>query len=419
MHSSLRERSMPQLTAAEPTPRSLRPSSRLPEAGLAAAVGAGVAALTVLRLVVAGPGLDRVWAEDGFIFLWDARRHGLASLGYVYAGYAHTAPRAWSIVGAQLPLEQFALFAVLATALTAGVLAAVVFRVARRVTGSTAWAVLPALALALAPAFRGSVGSLANLQWLLIAAAFWCVIDRTGNRWIPAVTALAAALTTPLVALLLPAAWLAHRRDVLRSRAVWGLGTGLVVQAALIAFGNPSAANPAVRHPGLSESLVGATLTAAFGSNQTALELGRLGTLDGALLIGALVAAVVVVALYEVRGQRTLATTAVLTGLLLFAATSFLNGAPATRYAGAAAMLIFSGLALAGPRLPRPVQLTAVGLLALNALWSFPASDYRLSGPSWDDQVARYEQSCLTDGEPTPMELSPEGWGRLGLDCPS
>lgn len=290
---------------------------------------------------------------------------------------------------------------------------------ARRVTGSAAWALLPALALALAPAFRGSVGSLANLQWLLLVAAFWCVIERSGNRWLPSGAALLASLTTPLTVLLLPAAWLAHRSGVVRARAVQGLVLGLAVQAVLIVVGGQSAANPAVRSPGISGSLFSAVLTTVTGPNLPAVELGRLGTLDVSLPLGAILADLLAVVLYEVRGRSTLAPAAVLTAALVYFATSLLSGAPTTRYAAAAAMLLVSALALAGPRLPRALGAAAVGVLGITVVLGFPASDNRLSGPSWETGVARYEESCRTAGEATAIGLSPQGWGEYAPYCPS
>jgi len=389
---------------------------------VAPAVGAAVAGLTVARLLSAGPGLDRVWAEDGFVFLWDARRHGLASLVYSYAGYAHTLPRALGWVGAQLPLAYFAAYAVLSTAVIAGVLAAVVHTVARRVIGSSCWALLPALGVGLTPAFRGSVGSLANLQWLLLLAALWCLLDPVlpgRRRWLPCLVALVAAATTPLTALLLPVALLTHRRFVLRSPAVLGLLGGLAFQAAVITVGAHSADNPASRHVGFSASLSDALLTAVAGPNTAPWQLGRFGTLDHSTLLGVVFAGALLLSLQAARVRRTVAVAVAVTGLLLYAATSVLSGAPTTRYSACAAMFLVSALALVGPELP--TLLRRVGLLALlvNIVLGFPASDFRLSGPSWHDEVADYEQSCASTGRGTPLQLSPAGWGVVDLRCPT
>ena len=408
---------MARTPAASPPAGPALPARR-PRNGVAVLVGAAVAVLTVLRLLVAGPGLDRVWAEDGFVFLWDAQRHGLESLGYTYAGYAHTLPRAFGLVGAQIPLEHFAVYAVLATALGAGALAALVFLAARRVTGSWAWALLPALSLALAPAFRGSVGSLANLQWLLLVAAFWFVIDTPGRRWLPASVTVIASLTTPLTVFLLPAAWLAHRAGVVRSLSVRGLLAGLVLQFAIIVFGGASADNPASRTPQLPGSVFDVALTAAAGPNVAAFELGRLGVLDVSTLMGAVFAGALLLAVYEARGHRALPIAAVLTGAMLYFATSIMSGQPTTRYAAVAAMFLVSALALAGPRIPTGLGRMALAVLAVNVVLAFPASDFRMSGPSWQDEVTEYRDSCRTTGQGSPMEVSPEGWGEFDPYCP-
>lgn len=383
-----------------------------------AGAGAAVAVVTVLRLVVAGPGLDRVWAEDGLVFLWDARREGPASLGLVYAGYAHTLPRLWGLVGSQLPLEHYAAVTVLATALTAGVLGAFVFTAARRTTGSTGWALLAALALAAVPAWRGSVGSLANLQWLLLVATFWALVEPPGRRWAPVVLAAVASATTPLTVLLLPAALLVQRRRLFRSWAVAGLGAGLVVQVVLIASGRESADNPSGRSLEVPGNLVGTFVRGVAGPNVPAVDLGRFGELDIELLLGIAFVVAVALCLYGARSPRTAAVGALVSGALLYGGTSVLNGLATTRYAATAAMFVLAAVALLGPGLTTALRATVLAVVAANVLLGFPANDFRLSGPSWRGEVADHERSCAATGEPSPLELSPEGWGRVTLDCP-
>ncbi len=79
-------------------------------------VGFATAMLTVVRLQVAGNALDRVWAEDGRIFLGDVADHGFASLWCAYSGYLHTAPRLLAFVGDALPLRDYAAYTVVVSA---------------------------------------------------------------------------------------------------------------------------------------------------------------------------------------------------------------------------------------------------------------------------------------------------------------
>ena len=112
-----------------------------------------VTGLALARLLIRGDVFNRVWAEDGKVYLSDAERHGLASLSYVYAGSLSTAPRVLAIAGEALPIRDYATYSVLASALVVGALAAFVYLTAAKVLGS-AWAVVPALGMALAPFLR-------------------------------------------------------------------------------------------------------------------------------------------------------------------------------------------------------------------------------------------------------------------------
>ena len=72
-------------------------------------------------------------------------------------------------VGAVLPLSSYATYVALASAAAAGLVAAFVFAAATRVLGSRSWALLAAVAVALAPPLRGeSLANLANLHWYLL-----------------------------------------------------------------------------------------------------------------------------------------------------------------------------------------------------------------------------------------------------------
>src|SRR5690349_3099048 len=98
--------------------------------GLAATV------LIIARLLLAGNVFDRVWAEEGAVFLVDARAHGIGSLIYGYSGYGHLVPHALALIGSWLPLSAYAAFTVVSSAVVVGLLAWYVAGAARELTSS-------------------------------------------------------------------------------------------------------------------------------------------------------------------------------------------------------------------------------------------------------------------------------------------
>src|SRR5206468_763979 len=79
---------------------------------------------------------------------------------YVYAGSLSTVPRVLAIAGEALPIRDYATYTVVVSAAAVGALAAFVYLAAAKVLGY-AWAVVPSLGMALAPAL--GIESLGNL----------------------------------------------------------------------------------------------------------------------------------------------------------------------------------------------------------------------------------------------------------------
>jgi hypothetical protein len=371
-----------------------------------------VALLIVVRLETAGDALDRVWAEDGRIFLGEAADHGFASLWYAYSGYLHVVPRLLAFVGDALPLGDYAAFAVLASALVAGLLASYVYLVACRVIGSAIWALLPALGMALAPALsEESLGSLANLQWFFVFAAFWALLvpvtDSPRRRGTAAAVTGLAALTSPVTLLVLPAAAL-HGKRALRHWPAVALLAGIVVQglAHLIA---PQSPEGVVRHPGLSPS---------FFKGIAELLSGGQGGAGWMTAVGVAIGLTLALAWWRAGPQRKLALVAWGIGALVYVVTSVVQGFPAPRYEGCAAMFVLAGIAMLGPHVDRRLIAVPLALLIVVGAVRFPASGYRLSGPSWDSSVSAYRDRCRARPAPAPtIALSPAGWGAVRLPC--
>ena len=412
--NSSRRAAVQQSVASRPLPG---PESRVVPQGARAAWAVGgvfiaTALLTVVRLQVTGDALDRVWAEDGRIFLGDSVHHGFASLWYVYSGYLHTTPRLLAFIGKALPLHDYAAYTVVVSAVVTGLLASYVYVVARRIIGSEAWALLPALGMALTPGLRlESLGNMANLQWLLIFAAFWALLvpPTSSPRSRVAASAITglAALTSPLTLLVLPAAAL-HGRRALRDWPVRTLLAGVAVQGLAHVLA-PHSPGGVVRHPGFSGSqLKGVTEVLSSGQ-------GRIGWTT---VVGVVIGLTLALAWWSARSQRRLVSAAWGTGALVYVVTAVLQGFPAPRYEACAAMFVLAGIAMLGPRVDRRLIAVPLALLITVAVVRFPASAYRLSGPSWDSSVAAYRVQCQRHPASTiGIPLSPTGWGTVRLPC--
>ncbi len=394
-------------TSAEPGPAAAR---HLP---VAAAVGTLAALLALGRLWATGWPFDRLWAEDGAVFLADALDHGWGSLTYSYAGYLHGVPRVIALLGTELPLADVATYTVLASAAVCGLLAAVVSSAARTVTGSVPWACVAGLATVSVPALRfETLGSLANLQWFLLYAALWLCL--TAPRALP--TALvagvcaAASLSTPLVVVLAPVLLL-HRRDAVRHPAGWALGVGLLVQAAGIASAPESTGRVLERDPGWPPQVGAWFLQGVAGSTGPTPVV--------ATVVGCLVLAAGTAALVTGRAHRGSAIIVTLLGIVLFIGTSCITFAVTGRYLAAGALFLWTGLVLAASSAPRLVAGAVGAVLAVSAVLGSPVIPDAMSGPSWWGELTRATQTCAAPEAPPAVDvpMSPEDWGTMRLEC--
>ena len=383
---------------------------------VAGAVGATVAALLVTRLLVTGNALDQVWAEDGAVYLADFTKHGLPSLGYVYAGYLQLPSRLMVLLGLALPLRDFSAWCVLSSSVVVGLLAAFSFLAVRRVTGSPTWAAVAGLSMALVPALSlESMGALANLQWFLIPAAFWALLLPTQPgarlRAGAVVVALAAALASPLAVFALPAT-LVHGRRAVRSWPAWALLVGLAGQVLGGRFA-PATNRTAPRARHLSAHDVKAMVRGLLGP----------GVVPGHHLLTLLlvVLAVTVLAAVTLSSSRSPAAGVMLaTALVFYGFSSYVNGHATPRYAGCASILIIGAFVLQAPA-AKPLAAAAVFAVPVGlAILSFPAQPYRVSGPSWTASAALVERACSTSSTYTAdAPIGPVHFGVARLVCRS
>ncbi len=394
-------------------------SPRVSSPWVAALMFVLAAGLAIARLQIRGNAFNHVWAEDGKIFLTGAEQHGVASLGYLYASYLQLVSRALALIGQGiLPLHDYAAYAVIASAVVVGALAAFVYLAASEVLRSIASGVVASLAIVLSPAIAdAALGAIANLQWFFIYAAFWAMLLSLDSRHRISGSLVAGigALTSPLTAFVAPVALVVHGpRRALRSRPLQTLVACIFLQLIAIAV-LPSAGKGPSRN-GLSASVVKNSVKDVFKK-----VLGPSNTsIPAPALIGVIFAALLIVGLVLAKGRpRKLALVALVTGLVIYFITCAVTGSVPSRYVGLATMFVFGAVGCIVAGLDRPLATTAIALLAVFCLISFPASKSRLRGPTWSRGVAQHEAECRTSPHPSgEIAISPEGWyARVG--CPA
>ena len=391
----------------------IRPSG--PARVTARTVGVSLAAVVAGAAVVLGrqqgPGAtDTVWAEDGSVFLAQARDLGLGgSLFEPFAGYLHLVPRLAAAAVSALPLRAADTgFAVIAAGVAAAC-AVFVFRASSAHVRSLWGRVACAAPLVVSPlAGTEILANIANLHWYLLYAAFWAVVWKPPSRWEAAVSAsvvAAAVLSDPFALVLAPL-------------------VALRVVAAVVAFG----ASAVVQLVGV----VGATGQRQLGEEAEVALLPFRYVVDvfgrglagdrfvgesglsarGVAVAAVVVAGVAVVAWVRRRvvGERA-ALLAALGGVSVayFVAPVALSGISAPRYAFAPALLATAALVvvLDGAALDRT---TAAALAVVAACWvvGLPSHNDRDEGPAWDEALAASAAACAP-GERVDVPVLPRG----------
>jgi hypothetical protein len=415
--------------------------------GTGAVVGLGTA-LQILRLP-RGIATNTVWADDGRGFLAQALKHGrVGSFAIPYNGYLVSSARVMAAVAASLPLRLAALVLSVGPALVVCLLAVLVYRSMRGHIPSRAVRFTFAAVMVLIPAVGMEIeANAANLHWYLDFAAVWVLLavpPRWGERLAGAAVCFIAALSDPLVALLLPLA--AIRMAATRSWrdlvAVAALLAGLAVQLPFIL----SAPSPQIsQHPSIPD------LSSVFAGHVLLPALVG-GTIGQRLWVGfdwaAVIAAAVVVggiAVALLRERRLRVETVVATGLFLLAlaftvvevwarwdpvfvpvpGNSIETGA---RYWAVPSLLLWSAAALiaGAPRVGDAGASSGRGWarqgillwLALLVAADFVAlNPGRDRGPFWSDQVAAGARSCAAGAAGATLTTPPDPLWIVVVPC--
>ena len=192
------------------------------------------------------PAWDSLWAEDASVFLTDAYRDFGGTLLEQNGGYVHVVPRLIGGIAALFPLEDAAVVFAVAGSIVVALLAAFVYAASAEVLRSRSLRLGLAAAVALLPIAGSELYANAlNLHFYLVYVCFWALVWQAETRAAIAArssAALAATLSDPVCALLLPLAVVGPvaRRSRGAVAVSLSFGAGLAVQLVLMRGG----ANP-------------------------------------------------------------------------------------------------------------------------------------------------------------------------------
>lgn len=407
------------------------PRERRPPLAVAAAAWVLLAVLLQILRSAHTPVWDSIWSEDGRFFYSEARAEpGWTLLFRPTQGYVQVVPRFLAWIAAQFSTVHAALAISLLATLTAALLSLYVFIATEEVLPQRWQRYAVAALVVLSPAAAYEVnGTINNLHWYLMFAAFWACLSRsTSPRRVALDTAVVvlAALSDPLTAVLLPLVLIRLRS---RARAVYaviaGLLLGLATQALLVDH-----SQSVVRHPRQVADLPvvyalrvwGGLLVGDRGVNRLWDGFGGVFVVTVTLVVGLGLA--LAISRATVPERRLLLALVAYSGIF-FAAPLLLRGGegaylhhPTTdgpsRYLAIPLWLGYSALIVAAgerrlqmPSLRQPTRaallpLLVIGLLGAQLLTNFAPPSVRTLGPSWKASVARARLACASAAVPRP-----------------
>lgn len=407
-----------------------------------------VATLLSLGRQTGVPAAATLWAEDGTEFLaaaWQTPFGG--SLLEPVASYLHLYPRLVGELSTLLPLEWAAAWFALCAALGAAAVAATVYCAAAAYIRRPELRVALAVLVLLSPvAGTEAVNNVANMQWFLTVAAFWCLLWRP-ERW-GAVAwqtglSLVAALSAPLLAVLVPlavvrAGLVRTARGILPSAA---LLFGVAVQLAYLRDRPDESSMEVVPFlTGYAQRVAMGSLVGQRPAAELWRDVGWVGPVVAVLLLTALLGWAAVRPGSRHRWPIVIAVGA---SAAMFAASfagrgswywaAWAPGMPspiAGRYLIAPMALLHAALYLAldevlehrgreatSPRLRLGVlALVAVQLALMGA--SYPASNERSGGPAWQSSLEDAAEACEAEPVDTvDVEISPPPEWTAAVPC--
>lgn len=390
-----------------------------------------VACIVLSRQVGTHPLYDVIWAEDGSVFLAQALDQGwLGDLFEPYSGYMQLIPRVIGALAAATPLEDAArVWAGVSSLLIAGV-AAYVYRASSALYDSVLSRMALASLVIVHPLAGEIVANAANLHWYLMFAAFFALATQpitTSFAVTSAAVVLAASLSNPLSALLLPVGLITNlARRTRTTMVVFGAFlVGLAVQAAIVLSSTGAARSSESSLVDLPAIFAGRVVGGLiFGD----VVLGRFWVRFGPLM--ALIASVAVVVALTAgaralpRSRKSLAWQAMGVAVAFFVVPLLLRGTAGLRPTtgmpfplDGARYMVIPALLLAAVGIPALTTFSAKRpwsrvLVKLAVLWMAAivlinfAINPRAAGPSWLDEVAAARTECASSSLETPVKLT-------------
>jgi hypothetical protein len=394
---------------------------------------------------------DRVFAEDGAIFLNGAVERGSGFFDVLlepYAGYVHIVPRALAAVVAALPLDDAAAGFAVGSAIVVALLSVYVFVALADLIESHAIRAALALVMLVPPASGAhTAANASNLHWYFGFAAFCALISRPrGHAQVALATAVTAlaALSDPLNALLIPlAVWqmLDMRGSRTRFVIIGGLAAGLLVQAG-VGLGGSDLGGPTDHlsydwFMTAQQAFLGRVGTAAIVGDR---PLGGLVTVWGGWIYLATGVALAVLALAAIRRwpdrRSQVALVSIAYALGWFAVVVYLRGGTAdamsvsvgpfstkaARYVLEPLLLLFLSAGAVVDRdrhaWPRWASVAAavwlVSLVVHN--YSIVATD-REGDRAWSTELTAARTECMDGRQVATLRLAPGPPWAVTLDC--
>jgi hypothetical protein len=392
-------------------------------AGLVVLTGAAILHLARQRGV---PPWNSLWAEDGSVFLSGALRDFPGTLFAENGGYIHVVPRIVAGIAAAVPVETAAAVMAAGASVVVALISGFVYFASAEVLRSRPVRLgLAATVLLLPVPGSDLLANATNLHFYLLFACFWALFwqsETPGALGSRSAVVLAASLSDPLSALLLPLAIVAPlARRSLRALAVSGIFlAGLAVQLLVTWGGERPERNWGFRPSDLldifSLRVTGGLLVGDRFLDNAWLAYGRTFSYGALLLVTA------VIAFLLLRSERSTVAFVLISlgyGCLFFCVQLVgrgtggmdpdlgvfqLNGA---RYV-LLPFLFTTAAVLAlvdrAPRLGESATWTwarRAGLLWLAALLvaNYSVVSDRSPGPRWDRELTRARASCTARNE--------------------
>jgi hypothetical protein len=403
-----------------------------------AALFAAAVVVMVAAQLLRQPGArtwNTVWAEDGAVYATDAYAHpALSTLLRGYAGYVQFVPRLIALGVRPIPVSWIAPYFAVMTAVVTAVLALFVYRSTDGWVQSLWLRASVMFMTALVPIIYFEVNAnIANLGWPLLFASFWAFASYREDVWdvvMRSVIVALTALSTPLLALLLPAALalaaLRRRRaDVI---VVLTSVAALVVQwfATQVASSGPNEAASWRDVPlAYGVRVVGSLVFGERWLDRLWIKLG-VGLAVTAVVVA--IAVVVVAAPRRIDPDRLwFAAVSLVLSMVLFTVPVWIRGTDVirltsgvftgvgSRYVYLPLLVLFSGfIVLIDGTTRRPL----VGLLAAQSITlmiiCLGLSSLRSPGPTWSAALAEARGRCRAPNPPAvvqiPITPKDQGW---------